>query len=141
MTKLVFALLLAAFPSQTAPAGMVGTWVAELNGTTFVRLELRTADGRLIGALGTGDIHLDKNGEVDSAKNAPATLTPISPIAIARGAMSFTRVEGNDVERFRIRLTGNDTAELTFLPSEEDLAELKDAGVPPPKPIALRKRR
>jgi len=141
MTQLLFALLVAILPPQTAPAGMVGTWVADLNGTTFVRLELRTENGRLIGALGTGDIHIDKNGLVDSAKSAPETLTPLTNMVIARGMMSFNRTQGDDIERFRMRVTGERTAELTFLPSDEDLEEMKEAGIPAPKPIALRKLR
>jgi hypothetical protein len=31
--------------------------------------------------------------------------------------------------------------ELTFLPSDEDLEELKEVGIPAPKPIPLRKLR
>ena len=141
MTNLLLALLVAIFPPQTAPAGLAGTWVADLNGTTFVRLELRTENGRLIGALGTGDIHMDKNGVVDEAKSVPATLTPLSNIVIGGGVVSFTRVEGDDSERFRVRITGDRTAELTFLPSDEDLEELKAEGIPAPKPIPLRKVR
>jgi hypothetical protein len=140
MTHLLFGLLLAGL-LQPPPAGLAGTWVADLNGTTFVRLELRTENGRLIGALGTGDIHMDKNGVVDEAKSVPATLTPMSSIVMSGSVMSFTRVEGDDVERFRLRITGDRTAELTFLPSDEDLEELKAEGIPAPKPIPLRKMR
>lgn len=140
MTHLV-CVLLASFALQSAADTLTGTWVADLNGTTFVRLELRTEKGRLIGSLGTGDIHIDKNGVVDEAKSAPAMLTPISSIVMSRGVISFSRVQGDDVERFRVRATGRDTAELTFLPSDEDLEDLKEAGVPAPKPIALRKLR
>ena len=139
MTHLLLGLLLGLL--QPLPAGLAGTWVAELNGTTFVLLELRTENGRLIGALGTGDIHMDKNGVVDEAKPAPQILTPLSNIVITRGVMSFNRTEGNDVERFRVRVTGERSAELTFLPSEEDLAELKEEGIPAPKPIPLRRVR
>jgi hypothetical protein len=141
MTKLLLALLVSILPPQMAPTGMAGTWVAELNGTTFVRLELRTENGRLIGALGTGDIHLDNNGVVDAAKSVPETLTPLANIAIAQEVMSFTRSQGNDDESFRVRLTGERTAELTFLPTDEDLEELKEAGIPAPRPIRLRKLR
>ena len=140
MIHLLFALLIAGISLQP-PAGLAGTWVADLNGTTFVRLELRTVDGRLTGAIGTGDIQFDKNGVVDGAKIAPTTLTPISPIETTRDVMSFTRVEGDDIEHFRVRVTGNETAELTFLPSDEILEEMKEMGIPPPKPIALRKLR
>jgi hypothetical protein len=141
MTKLLLALLVSILPTQPAPTSMTGTWVADLKGTTFMRLELRTENGRLIGALGTGDIHLDKNGVVDDAKVIPATLTPLANIVVARGVMSFTRTQGDDDERFQLRVTGERTAELTFLPSDEDLEEMKEVGIPAPKPIPLRKLR
>ena len=127
--------------SQPASANLAGTWVAELKGVTFMRLELRTVDGRLIGAIGTGDIQFDKDGVVNEAKAAPKTLTPIANITVARGVMSFTRVEGDDTEHFRMRVTGPGTAELTFLPSDELLEEMKEEGIPAPKPIPLRKVR
>ena len=140
MTHLLVGLLHASL-LQPPPASLAGTWVADLNGTTFMRLELRTENGRLIGALGTGDIHFNEKGVVDEAKGVPTTLTPISSIEMSGSVMSFTRVEGNDLERFRLRVTGDRTAELTFLPSEEDLQELKEEGIPAPKPIPLRKVR
>jgi hypothetical protein len=139
MTHLLFGLLLASL-LQPPPASLAGTWVADLNGTTFMHLELRTENGRLIGALGTGDIQFDKNGMVNVAKSVPTTLTPISSIEISGGVISFTRVEGDDLERFHLRITGDRTAELTFLPSDEMLEALKEEGIPAPKPIPLRKR-
>jgi hypothetical protein len=140
MTHLLFGLLLAGL-LQPPPASLAGTWVADLNGTTFMHLELRTENGRLIGALGTGDIQFDKNGVVNVAKSVPATLTPMSSIEISGGVIAFTRVEGDDLEHFRLRITGERAAELTFLPSEEMLEALKEEGIPAPKPIPLRKVR
>ena len=78
---------------------------------------------------------------VDEAKSVPTTLTPMSSIEISGSVMSFTRIEGDDLERFRLRITGERTAELTFLPSDEVLEELKEEGIPAPKPIPLRKVR
>lgn len=139
MTHLLVACLLTIATWQPAPASLVGTWIADLNGVTYVRLELRIVDGRLAGALATGDIHVDSTGVVDSAKGAPATLTPISDIEFANGVLSFTRPGLNDPERFHARITGGTTAELTFDLTEDDLADLKDEGIPVPKPIPLRK--
>jgi hypothetical protein len=139
MTHLLFGLLLAGL-LQPPPPSLAGTWVADLNGTTFMHLELRTENGRLIGVLGTGDIQFDKNGVVNVAKSVPTTLTPMSSIEISGGVILFTRVEGGDLEHFRLRITGERTAELTFLPSEEMLEALKEEGIPAPKPIPLRKR-
>jgi hypothetical protein len=51
------------------------------------------------------------------------------------------RPEGNDREQFRLKMLGADQADLTFIPSEEMLEEMKEAGIGIPKPIRLRKIR
>ena len=132
---LVLAVLL---PYQTTPAGMTGTWVAELKGTTFMRLELRSVDGRLEGGLGIGSFKVDANGVVNEAEGVPATLMPLTNFAVKDGVLSFTRDED---ERFEVRLAADGQAQLTILLSDEDIEEFKEARLPVPKPIALRKTR
>jgi hypothetical protein len=135
---LMFALVLTVLPSQL-PQALSGTWVADLNGRTFIRLELNIVEGRVTGALGTGNIHVDQNGVVDEAEPVPATLTPLSDFETKDGMVSFTRQEGNDPEQFRLRVVAEGRAELILVLSEEDLQELKDDDIPVPKPIPLRK--
>ena len=134
----MFALVLTVLTFQLPPA-LSGTWVADLNGVTFIRLELNTATGRVTGALATGNMHVDQNGVVDDAQPAPAKLTPLSGFETKDGAVSFAREGGNDLEHFRLRVLGEGRAELIVVLSEEDLEELKDEAIPVPKPIPLRK--
>jgi hypothetical protein len=142
LAHLLFALTVAAVLLQATPARLAGTWVAELNGLTFVRLELKAENGRLTGGLATGnEIHVDNTGVVDRADEASTTHIPIADAAIAGDVLSFTRREGNEPDHFRVRLTGDRSAELTIVISDDDLEDLKDAGVPAPKPIRLRKLR
>jgi hypothetical protein len=141
MTIVLLAVTLAFLPLQPIPAAVAGTWVAERNGTVFVRLELRVTDGALSAGLATGDVQFDAKGEVKNASPVPARLTPITDLVATGSDVSFVRLEGNDTERFRLRVVSEDRAELQLLPDEEMLEELKELGIPAPKPIALRKIR
>ena len=141
MTTLLLALTFAFFPLQPIPAAAAGTWVAERNGTVYVRLELRVTDGALSAGLATGDVQFDDKGEVKNAAPAPAKLTPITDLTATGSDVSFVRHQGNDTERFRLRVVSDDRAELQFLPDEDMLEELKEMGIPAPKPFALRRVR
>jgi hypothetical protein len=140
MTTLLIALL-GILPFQSAAAGMTGVWVAEHKGTTFIRLELSASGNAITGALGTGNLTTDDKGNVSEVTAVPAALTPLRQVTIDGDTLSFVRPEGNDLERFTLKMLGADQAELTLIPSEEMLEELKDAGIPVPKPIRLRKIR
>ena len=50
--------------------------------------------------------------------------------------LSFSRKDGNDTDHFELRLVDN-RAELRFIPSDADRAELAAIEVPVPKPIRL----
>lgn len=141
MTTFLLALMFAFFPPQPIPAAVAGTWVAEHDCIVFVRLELLVTDGALSAGLATGDVQFNEKGEVKNAEPAPARLTPITDLTATGSDVSFVRLEGNDTERFRLRVVGADRAELQFLPDEEMLEELKEMGIPAPKPFALRKLR
>lgn len=141
MTTLLLALTFAVFPLQPIPAAVTGTWVAEREGTVFVRLELRVTDGAVSAGLATGNVEFDNKGEIKNAAPVPAKLTPITDLAVTGSDVSFIRLEGNDTERFRLRVVSEDRAELFLLLDEEMLEELKEMGIPTPKPFALRKVR
>ena len=117
----------------------MGTWTAERAGQTFVRLELTTTGGALGGRISLGDIHLDSQGEVEAVLKAATDFTPIFDVVLRDGMLSFARKDGDDTDRFEMRLAANETAQLTFAPSEADREELVRAGVPLPKPIRLKK--
>ena len=137
---LLIALLgMAAF--QPAAAAMSGTWVAEYQGKTFVRLELKAADNTLAGTIQTGNVRFDDKGDVNGVTELPITPTPLHDIVVKGQSMTFMRPEGTDAEHFRFTMLGADQAELLFLPSEEDLQELKEAGISSLKPFRLHKIR
>jgi len=139
--KLLSLVLFAFLPLQTASANLLGTWTAEKDGTTFVRLEFRSTGNSLAGALAVGNHSFDENGNPKTVSPASRPLSPLAEISTEDGALSFVWQPDNERERFRFRLIGENAAELTFLPSEELLEELKDEGIPAPRPIALRKSR
>ena len=126
---------------QPAAAGMSGTWDADYRGTTFVRLELKAVKNTLAGSIGTGNVRVDDNGEVMEVTAVPMTLTPLHQVVVKGASMTFMRPEGTDAERFRLTVLGADQADLLFLPSEELLEELKEAGIAVPKPIRLHRTR
>jgi hypothetical protein len=133
--------LLGIVPIQPAPAGAAGTWVADHQGTTWVRLEVRAVNNTLAGGIATGNMSLGKNGEVVEVTPVPAVLTPLTELTVNGAMVSFFRQEGDENEHFRLNVLSVDQAELTFLPSDEMLLELKDAGIAAPKPIRLHKLR
>ena len=127
--------------AQSATVEMPGTWVADHRGTTFVRLELKAVNNTLAGAIGTGDVRVDDNGDVLEATPVPTTLTPLYQVVVKGPSITFMRPEGADDEQFRFTMLGADQAELLFLPSADLLEELKEAGIAVPKAIRLHKIR
>jgi hypothetical protein len=115
-----------------------GTWIAEFKGTAFVRLELSVTGGTLGGRIALGDIEVDAEGRVKAARPAPDRLTPIFDVAVRNSVVSFSRKNGNDTDRFEMRLSGSE-AELRFILDEEALKEVTDEGIPPPKPVPLKR--
>jgi len=119
---------------------MSGTWVAEHRGTTFIRLELKAADGTLAGTMGTGIVKFDNNGDVaEAAARLSPTMTPLLEVVVDGSSVSFATHEGNDTDHFRLTVVGVDQAELAFIWTDELLEELKDEGIPVPKPFRLRR--
>jgi len=141
MIMLLLALLGIA-PWQSAIVDMPGTWVADHRGTTYIRLELKAADGALVGTMGTGTVRFDNNGDVIEAAASPSPkLAPLLEVTVDGSSISFATHEGNDTDHFRLTVVGVDQAELTFIWTQELLEELKDEGIPVPKPFRLRRLR
>ena len=134
--------LLSIASQQPSAAAMSGTWIAEHRGTTFIRLELRAADGTLAGTMGTGTVRFDDNGDViEAAARLSPAMTPLLEVTVDGSSVSFATHEGNDTDHFRLTVVSADQAELTFIWTEELLEELKDEGIPVPKPFRLRRLR
>jgi hypothetical protein len=123
---------------RTADQGLAGTWVADLKGTTYVRLELESAEGTLRGRLALGNMEVDGQGEVIKAE-AARELAPIFDVTLQITGISFARKDVNESDRFQMRLLDSETAELLYIPSEEDRKEFAAEGIAVPKPIRLKR--
>jgi hypothetical protein len=141
MKTLALVLLLAADTAgQAVSPSVTGSWTGQFERRTFLRLELKSVSGSITGGMSIGDIQVDKQGELRSVKEAPRDLTPIVD-AIDHGAtVTFSRKDGDDTDRFELRLIDASHAELRFLLSESDREALATEGVPAPKPISLVKQ-
>ena len=54
-------------------------------------------------------------------------------------ALPKIRKGGNDTDKLELHLIDNAAAELHFFLNDEDLRDITESGVPPPKPIRLTK--
>ena len=125
--------------AQSAAQPYIGTWAADLNGNTYVRLELTTTGGALGGRIALADIHLNSQGEVEAVLGAAPGFTPIFDVVLRDATLTFARKDGDDTDRFEMRLITSGAAQLTFVPTDADREELARAGVPLPKPVRLKK--
>ena len=115
-----------------------GTWIAEFDGTTFVRLELDVAGGVLGGRIALGHMEVDADGRVKAAREAANRPAPIFDVVIRDSTLSFSQKDGNDTNRFEMHLKAGE-AELRFILDEDTLEELADDGIAVPKPVRLKR--
>ena len=139
LVAVAFALTIGQATGNQGGQSYAGTWVADLTGTIYVRLELEGPAAMLHGRIALGNIEVDNQGAVINAGPAPRQLTPIFDIAPRTTNIAFSHKDGRDTDHFEMRMLGNDTAELLFIPSEADRKELVASGIPVPKPILLKK--
>jgi hypothetical protein len=132
--SMVAALLLTLGQPGTQP--FVGTWTMNFEGQTFARLELQQAAGALSGRISLGAMHITEQGEIDHVIRPAIDFTQLFDFGYRDGVLVFARKDGEDTDRFELRVNG-DTAQLTFLVTDEFRQELKDNGLPVPKPITL----
>jgi hypothetical protein len=125
--------------AQTSPQPYAGTWTADLAGQTYVRLELNVANGALGGRISLGNIHVGAEGEVTQVLALARDFTPVENVVLRDDDLTFTRRDGDDTDHFEMRVAPDGNVQLTFVPTDEDRAELAREGIPVPKPIALRK--
>ena len=127
-----------AVQSDTAP--IAGSWTAQFDGRTFVRLELKTANGTITGGISLGNVEIDSQGAVRRADESPRALTPIFDVKLRASLVTFSRKDGASTDRFEFRLLEDGHAELQFLLNEVDRKEIAAGGIPTPKPIRLTKQ-
>ena len=132
-------MLLALVLGQPASDAYAGTWIAELAGSNYVRLELTVTAGTLGGRISLGDIHVDAAGVVDTVLAPPHSVTPVFDVERREGGLLFARKNDDDIEHFEIRLLGRGDAELVFRPTDAERQQLADNGIPMPKPIRLKR--
>jgi hypothetical protein len=135
-TLTLFAMMCAAAISQSGPS-VAGIWIAQLDGRTFVRLELADASGNIKGGIALGNIEFDKSGAVGKAGEPPRNLTTISETAQRGAVVTFSVASSDDADRFEFRLIDAGRAELRLLVSDDQREELADMGIPALKPIPL----
>ena len=136
MQRAILSVTLALAFGQATSQPYAGTWTAELAGQTYVRLELKVTNGVLGGQISLGDIEVDPGGEVKTALAAPNEFTPLLDVVLRDAMLSFSRKDGHETDHFELRLVDNH-AELRFIPSDADRAELAAMGIQVPKPIRL----
>jgi hypothetical protein len=139
MLALVAALYGAAIGQSGAPS-IAGTWTAQLEGRTFIRLELAGANGAVKGGIALGNFELDKTGVVRKAADPPRDLRPISDVTQRQSVTSFLVAGTDEPDRFEFKLIDADHAELTLLIADDDREELAEMGIPVPRPIPLTRR-
>jgi hypothetical protein len=140
MARFILATALALAFGQTNAQPYAGTWTGDFNGQTFVRLELRTTDGKLGGTISLGNVEVDKQGDLKSAGAAPKNATPIFEVAVKDSVLAFARRDGRDTDRFQMRVTGAGTAELQPILTDADRKELTAQGIPGLKAFRLKKQ-
>ena len=125
--------------SQSAVGPIAGRWAATFEGRTFIRLELKTVNGAMTGAMSIGNFELDAQGLVRRADEAPPDLTPIFDVTLRGSNVTFSRKDVDDADQFLLRVLDTGDADLELLLTDEDREELAASGVPIPKPIHLTK--
>jgi hypothetical protein len=141
MKSLALALAMTAVSAgQSGAERIAGSWSAQFAGRTFVRLELKTANGTIAGGMALGNFEVDAQGEVRRASDPPQVLTPIFAATLRGSTLSFSRKDGDGTDQFELRLLEAGGADLKFLLTDADLQELAGSGIPAPKPIRLTKQ-
>ena len=116
-----------------------GIWMAELKGQPLARLELTLTNGQLQGQLGLSGLHTDANGDPDATIPEAGYTLPVFDVLLRDGILSFAVKDGDDTDRFELRLTEG-RAMLTLFVDSAFRAELAREGIAPPRPIALTRR-
>jgi hypothetical protein len=130
----------AVLAGQSGGGPIAGSWTAQFEGRTFLKLELKTVNGTITGGMSVGNIELDGEGALRGVGESPRELKPIFDVTQRGSTVTFSRKDGANTDRFELRLLEAGHAELQFLLSETDRKELASSGTPTPNPIPLTKQ-
>ena len=139
-TLVMFVAIAAVSAVQSDTAPIAGSWIAQFDSRTFVRLELKTANGTITGGISLGNFEVDSQGAVRRADESPRALTPIFDVTRRASILTFSRKDDASIDRFEVRLLDSGDVELKLLLDDEELEEFAADGIPTPKPIHLTKR-
>ena len=115
----LLSLLMPMIPAETSRPIFSGVWVAEFKGTPYLTLEIKQK-GSLTGAISTGSVNADADGNVSEVVEPAGQMRQIRDARIDRtGKLVFVTKEGGGQEtEFEMGLT------------EDGKASLKIAGMP-----------
>jgi len=134
----IVALVGSVFAQQPVDQAFIGRWAADHDGLPVIRLDLRLTAGALGGSMQIADIHLDTRGDVETVLSGLSVAAPLIDVTIRnRNTVTFARRDGDDNDRFEMSVSDDGAAEVRFVPSDADLRELADNGIPVPRPIRL----
>ena len=117
-----------------------GSWTANFQGTTYVRLTF--AEGATVpqGTISIAQsIHGDAGGNVDDVIVGSFAPTRMLDVGWSDGVLSFGINDGPNVDRFEFRLIDATHAELAMILSEEERRQAAAEQLPLPKPFRLTK--
>jgi len=138
MGRMILVAMLALASTQASRPAHVGQWTAAFGGATWVRLQLTESKGAIGGRISLGDLEVNAQGEVRRASEAPPEFTPLFDVVLRDAVLSFARKDGDDMDRFELRVLQDvNTAELSFIVSDELRRELAAEGLVVPKPVRL----
>jgi hypothetical protein len=130
----------AVLAGQSGAASITGSWIAQFEGRTFLRLELKTVEGTVAGSMSLGDIEVNEQGGLRRVAEPRHGPSPIFDATESASTVTFSVKSGPDTGRFELRLLETGEAELKILLDDADREELAANGVPIPKPIRLTKQ-
>jgi hypothetical protein len=140
MKAFVLVAAIAAVAGQGADPQVTGSWTAEFKGQTFVRLELRAGGGMLGGSMSTGNIEVDRQGDLRAVTAVSGDPKPIFDVVRQGATVTFSRKDVDDTDRFEFRVLASGRAELQLLLTDELRKELAADGIAAPRPVALTRR-
>ena len=104
-----------------------------------MRLELQVTGNAISGRISLGDVEVDKAGQLKTVKAATREPKPIFDVAERAGKLTFAHKDGQETDRFEMKLIDATTAELALVITEDMRKDLASEGISDFKPFRLKK--
>ena len=118
--------------SDTPSQSYSGTWKAAYEGKVFAIVELTSKNHHVLGTVSAGQVNVDRNGEVNEVTKEADGGADIFDVKDNGSTLSFKAKDGDDVDQYEMRITGEDRAELKLI-----LKEAPPEGTSLPKPFKM----